>query len=58
MQAAYPGYPAITGMRAIDYRLTDGFADPEGIADAWHSEALVRLPGAFTASARLLITGA
>lgn len=33
IQLSYLGYPNTTGMRAIDYRLTDGFADPSGQTD-------------------------
>ncbi|TVR49672.1 MAG: glycosyltransferase [Puniceicoccaceae bacterium] len=38
------GYPATTGVPGIDYRLTDAEADPEGEADARHTERLLRLP--------------
>ncbi len=47
VQATWLGYPGTTGMDAIDYRLTDAIADPEGEADAVHSETLVRLPETF-----------
>jgi predicted O-linked N-acetylglucosamine transferase (SPINDLY family) len=47
VQVTYLGYQNTTGMRAMDYRLTDSFADPPGATDALHTERLVRLPGAF-----------
>ncbi len=43
IQISYPLYPDTTGLSAMDYRIMDRwFAPPE--ADAWHSEALIRLP--------------
>ena len=45
IQITYLGYPGTTGLSAMDYRLTDHYADPEGIADAYYSERLLRLPG-------------
>ncbi len=41
------GYPNTTGLAAIDYRITDPRADPEGEADRLHAERLVRLPTSF-----------
>jgi len=49
VQATYLGYPNTTGLRSIDYRITDGFTDPVGVAERWHSERLFRLdPGFLT----------
>jgi len=44
VQATYLGYLNTTGMAAMDYRLTDTWADPQGEGDRWHTETLVRLP--------------
>lgn len=49
VQVTYLGYPNTTGVPAIRYRFTDGIADPEGTADAWATERLVRFaPTAWT----------
>ncbi len=45
-QIAYLGYPNTTGLEAIDYRITDAFADPEG-ADSLYTEKLIRLNPSF-----------
>jgi len=46
IQVTYLGYPATSGMRAMDYRLSDAWADPEG-QGRYHSEKLLRLPAGF-----------
>jgi len=46
VQVTYLGYPNTTGISAMDYRLTDALADPQG-ADRYHTEKLYRLPGCF-----------
>lgn len=46
LQITYLGYPGTTGLNAIDYRITDGVADPPG-AEAFHTEVLLRLDGCF-----------
>lgn len=47
IQLTWLGYPNTTGLTAMDYRLTDGYADPVGLAEQFHSEKLVRLPECF-----------
>ena len=43
MQMTWFGYPNTTGLTSVDYRLTDGEADPPGVEDRY-SERLIRLP--------------
>ncbi len=43
IQITYLGFPGTTGLRAIDYRLTDALVDPSG-REHLGSERLVRLP--------------
>jgi len=47
VQVTYIGYQNTTGMRAMDYRLTDVYSDPPGTTEALHTETLVRLPRSF-----------
>jgi predicted O-linked N-acetylglucosamine transferase (SPINDLY family) len=47
VQVTYIGYQNTTGMAAMDYRLTDAYADPPGTTDAYYTEKLVRLPVTF-----------
>jgi predicted O-linked N-acetylglucosamine transferase (SPINDLY family) len=44
IQASYLGYLGTTGLPAIDYYLSDAHADSPGVADAYYSEELIRLP--------------
>lgn len=47
VQATYLGYPNTTGLRAIDYRFTDSWADPPGDSEEYYAETLVHLPQCF-----------
>jgi predicted O-linked N-acetylglucosamine transferase (SPINDLY family) len=43
IQVTYLGYPATSGLKHIDYRLTDAVIDPKGISDTLYTEQLVYL---------------
>ncbi|HTW93385.1 MAG TPA: tetratricopeptide repeat protein [Tepidisphaeraceae bacterium] len=43
VQATWLGYPDTTALPAMDWRITDGLADPPG-AEQFHTERLMRLP--------------
>jgi protein O-GlcNAc transferase len=47
VQMSWNGYPNTTGMRAIDYRITDDLCDPPGTTERFHSEHLLRLPSIY-----------
>jgi protein O-GlcNAc transferase len=47
IQISYLGYPATTGLSAMDYRITDALADPPGETERFHTENLIRLPNCF-----------
>lgn len=49
VQASWLGYPNTSGLPAMDWRITDARADPEGLADEIHTEKLHRLPEVFLA---------
>ncbi len=44
LQLTFLGYPNTTGMRAMDFRLTDAYADPPGKSESRYRERLLRLP--------------
>lgn len=43
VQITYLGYPATTGMRAMDYRISDALADPPGLTERHYLETILRL---------------
>jgi len=42
VQMTYLGYPATTGLAAMDFRLSDAIADPPGETDHLHTERVLR----------------
>lgn len=47
IQLSWIGYPDTTGLPAMDYRITDAYADPVGIAEPFSTEKLLRMDGGF-----------
>jgi predicted O-linked N-acetylglucosamine transferase (SPINDLY family) len=47
IQITFAGYPGTTGMKQIDYRLTDPYLDPPGETDPFYCEKSIRLPHSF-----------
>jgi FkbM family methyltransferase len=47
VQVTYLGYPDTTGLKTMDYRLTDSWADPKEHQDNLCTEELIRLPSGF-----------
>lgn len=44
MQVTWIGYPGTTGLKSIDFRITDACVDPEYFNEVQNSEFLLRLP--------------
>jgi protein O-GlcNAc transferase len=47
IQATWLGFTTTTGVKAIDYRITDIYADPPGMTEHLNTETLWRLPATF-----------
>lgn len=47
IQVSYLDYSATTGLESMDYRLTGAGCDVQGVADAFYTESLIRLPGTY-----------
>ncbi len=47
IQITYLGYPATSGLKQIDYRITDSWADPPKLTEHFHTEKLLRLKNGF-----------
>jgi predicted O-linked N-acetylglucosamine transferase (SPINDLY family) len=43
VQILYPGYPNTSGLKTIDYWITDSYQDPPGMTDRFRTEKIVRL---------------
>ncbi len=44
LQLTFLGYPNTTGMRAMDYRLSDAYGDPPGASEGHYCERLLHMP--------------
>ena len=47
VQISYIGYPATTGLAAMDYKIVDWYTDPPGMTEQFYTEKLIRLPDCF-----------
>jgi len=47
VQLTWIGYPATTGLSAMDYKIVDSYTDPPGVTDHLYTEKLLRMPGCF-----------
>ena len=47
VQVSWLGYPATTGIKTMDYRITDHFAEPIGMTEHLNTENLLRMPDIF-----------
>lgn len=47
VQVTWLGYPCTTGLSAMDYRISDAYADPIGMNERYYSETVHRLPDTF-----------
>jgi len=47
VQVSWIGYPATTGLSAIDYKIVDRYTDPPGMTEEYYTEKLVRMPESF-----------
>jgi protein O-GlcNAc transferase len=47
VQASWIGYPATTGLSAMNYKIVDSYTDPRGMTERLYSENLIRLPESF-----------
>jgi predicted O-linked N-acetylglucosamine transferase (SPINDLY family) len=52
IQITWNGYANTTGMSAVDYRITDAYADPPGMTEHLHTEKLLRMPDIYMPCAR------
>jgi predicted O-linked N-acetylglucosamine transferase (SPINDLY family) len=47
VQVSWIGYPATTGLSAMDYKIVDSYTDPPGMTEQYYTEKLLRMPESF-----------